>query len=84
MPNAIDPETDLYEEVAIEMAEAPLHCILVDEAQWLTRAQVFQLAAVCDELDIPVLAYGLRSDFRAQLFPGSEALLAIARQSESS
>lgn len=76
--NAIDPETDLYEEVGIERAEAPVDCVLVDEAQWLTRKQVFQLAAVCDELDIPVLAYGLRTDFRAQLFPGSEALLAIA------
>ncbi|KKC26311.1 thymidine kinase [Sphingomonas sp. SRS2] len=76
--NAIDPESDLFEEVAIELAEAPVHCVLVDEAQWLTRAQVFQLAAVCDELDIPVLAYGLRTDFRAQLFPGSEVLLAIA------
>ena len=76
--HAIDADTDLYEEVAIERAEAPVDCVLVDEAQWLTRAQVFQLAAVCDELDIPVLAYGLRTDFRAQLFPGSEALLAIA------
>ena len=76
--NAIDTETDLYEEVAIERAEAKIDCVLVDEAQWLTRAQVFQLAAVCDELDIPVLAYGLRTDFQAKLFPGSAALLAIA------
>ena len=75
---AIDSDTDLFEEVAIELAEAAVHCVLVDEAQWLTRAQVFQLAAVCDELDIPVLAYGLRTDFQAQLFPGSAALLAIA------
>ena len=75
---AIDPDTDLFEEVAIERAEAPVDCVLVDEAQWLTRAQVFQLAAVCDDLDIPVLAYGLRTDFQAKLFPGSAALLAIA------
>lgn len=75
---AIDTETDLYEEVAIERAAAPVDCVLVDEAQWLTRAQVFQLAAVCDELDVPVLAYGLRTDFQAQLFPGSAALLAVA------
>jgi thymidine kinase len=75
---AIDPDTDLYEEVAIERAEAPVNCVLIDEAQWLTRAQVFQLAAVCDELDIPVLAYGLRTDFQAKLFPGSAALLGIA------
>jgi thymidine kinase len=75
---AIDAETDLYEEIAIEQAEAPVDCVLVDEAQWLTRDQVFQLAAVCDELDIPVLAYGLRTDFQARLFPGSAALLGIA------
>ena len=76
--HAIDPDTDLYEEVGIERAEAPVDCVLVDEAQWLTRAQVFQLAAVCDELDIPVLAYGLRTDFQGQLFEGSARLLAIA------
>jgi len=75
---AIDADTDLYEEVVAERVEAPVDCVLVDEAQWLTRAQVFQLAAVCDELGIPVLAYGLRTDFKANLFPGSAALLAIA------
>jgi thymidine kinase len=75
---ALDEDTDLYDEIGIELAEAPVHCVLVDEAQWLTRNQVFQLAAVCDELNVPVLAYGLRSDFRAELFPGSAALLAIA------
>jgi thymidine kinase len=75
---AIDEDTDLFEEVAIELAESPVHAVLVDEAQWLTRAQVFQLAAVCDELNIPVVAYGLRTDFQAKLFPGSAALLAIA------
>ena len=75
---AIDTDTDLYEEIQIELAEGAVDCVLVDEAQWLTRAQVFQLAAICDELGVPVLAYGLRSDFQAKLFPGSEALLAIA------
>jgi len=75
---AIDSETDLFDEITMERREAEVHCILIDEAQWLTRAQVFQLAAAADELDIPVLAYGLRTDFQAQLFPGSAALLAIA------
>ena len=75
---AVDADTDLYDEVAIECAKARVDCVLVDEAQWLTRTQVFQLATVCDELGIPVLTYGLRSDFQAQLFPGSAALLAIA------
>ena len=57
---------------------APADCVLVDEAQFLSAAQVDQLARVVDRLDIPVLAYGLRTDFRGALFPGSERLLAIA------
>lgn len=56
----------------------PLHCVLVDEAQFLTRTQVRQLSDVCDDLDIPVLAYGLRTDFQGNLFEGSEHLLAWA------
>jgi len=73
-----DPATDILAAVAAEHGRRPLSCVLVDEAQFLTRAQVFQLAAVCDSLDIPVLAYGLRTDFRARLFEGSAALLGIA------
>lgn len=73
-----EPQTDLFAEVALDMAGAPLHCVLVDEAQFLTKAQVFQCARICDELKIPVLCYGLRTDFRAELFPGSAQLLAIA------
>ena len=68
------PETDLF--AAIEARTRD--CVLVDEAQFLTAAQVDQLAAVVDRLDVPVLAYGLRTDFRGALFPGSERLLAIA------
>jgi thymidine kinase len=52
--------------------------VLVDEAQFLTEAQVWQLAAVADELSIPVLCYGLRTDFQGELFPGSAVLLGIA------
>jgi thymidine kinase len=59
-------------------AHGALHCVLVDEAQFLTRAQVWQLSDVVDTLDIPVLAYGLRTDFRGELFEGSQALLAWA------
>ncbi len=55
-----------------------LHCVLVDEAQFLTRAQVWQLSEVVDALGIPVLAYGLRTDFRGELFEGSRYLLAWA------
>ena len=57
---------------------AQVHCVLVDEAQFLTHAQVLELACVCDDLDIPVLAYGLRTDFQGNLFAGSGALLALA------
>lgn len=53
-------------------------CVLVDEAQFLTFDQVEQLAHIVDELDIPVLCYGIRTDFQGNLFPGSERLLAIA------
>ncbi len=59
-------------------AHGPLHCVFLDEAQFLTEDQVWQLARVADRLSIPVMTYGLRTDFRGQLFPGSRALLAIA------
>ena len=70
--------TDLRAEVEAELKKRNVHCVLVDEAQFLTRAQVLQLAEVCDELDVPVLAYGLRTDFRGNLFDGSATLLALA------
>lgn len=70
--------TDIRAEVEAELKKRELHCILIDEAQFLTRAQVVQLASICDELGIPVLAYGLRTDFQANLFEGSAHLLALA------
>jgi len=73
-----DAETDIHALVAARLQESPLHCLLVDEAQFLTRAQVLHLAAIADNLGVPVLAYGLRTDFQAQLFEGSAALLGIA------
>ena len=76
--NIYDETTDIRAEVEAELKTRHLHCVLVDEAQSLTRAQVLQLASICDDLDIPVLAYGLRTDFQANLFEGSGALLAIA------
>ena len=60
----------------------PLHCVLVDEAQFLTRAQVWQLSDVVDVRRIPVLCYGLRTDFRGELFEGSQYLLAWADELE--
>lgn len=61
-----------------ELTERPVDCVLIDEAQFLTRDHVFELASVADELSIPVLCYGLRTDFQANLFEGSQWLLAIA------
>lgn len=56
----------------------PCHCVMIDEAQFLTEAQVWQLARVADELSVPVMTYGLRTDFAGYLFEGSAALLGIA------
>lgn len=71
-----NPKTDLYEDIRTEHAVQPIHCVLVDESQFLTREQVHALSEVVDELDIPVLCYGLRTDFRGELFAGSQYLLA--------
>lgn len=59
-------------------AHGALHCVLVDEAQFMTRSQVWQLSEIVDQLRIPVLCYGLRTDFRGELFEGSQYLLAWA------
>ncbi|HEX7915861.1 thymidine kinase [Rudaea sp.] len=59
-------------------ARGPLHCVLVDEAQFLSKAQVWQLTEIVDRMNIPVLTYGLRTDFRGELFEGSQYLLAWA------
>lgn len=60
----------------VPSARQTIHCVLVDESQFLTRQQVYQLSEVVDKLDIPVLCYGLRTDFRGELFVGSQYLLA--------
>ncbi len=67
------PDTDFW----CECRPRP-HCVLIDEAQFLTKDQVRQLARLVDEDDVPVMCYGLRTDFRGELFPGSAALLAWA------
>jgi thymidine kinase len=76
--NLFDTGTDLEAAILEQHAQTPLSCVLVDEAQFLTRDQVFQLAAICDQHGIPVIAYGLRTDFQAELFEGSKWLLALA------
>ena len=70
------PDADLFAMVAASHADEALSCVLVDEAQFLTKEQVFQLSEVADKLKVPVLAYGLRTDFRGEPFPGSMYLLA--------
>ncbi|MEE4152741.1 MAG: thymidine kinase [Erythrobacter sp.] len=72
------PDTDLAGEILAAHARAPLGCVLVDEAQFLKPEQVWQLARLADEEGIPVLCYGLRTDFQGELFPGSATLLGIA------
>ncbi|MCC5013541.1 MULTISPECIES: thymidine kinase [Legionella] len=72
-------EDDLYEQVSSRLQQGQHYaCVLIDEAQFLTRKQVSQLTEITDQLQIPVLAYGLRTDFRGELFEGSQYLLAWA------
>lgn len=71
-------DTDIFALINAHKAEHRLDAVFVDEAQFLSKDQVWQLARVADRLGIPVLAYGLRTDFRGELFEGSAALLAIA------
>jgi thymidine kinase len=76
-------EENLFDLVQADLAaRGPLHCVFVDEAQFLTKAQAWQLSDVVDKLDVPVLAYGLRTDFRGELFEGSRYLLAWADKLE--
>ncbi len=72
------PDTDLAGQIAALHGISPIACVMVDEAQFLTPEQVWQLAHVADSVSIPVLCYGLRTDFRGELFPGSAVLLGIA------
>lgn len=68
----------LLDRVKQEHDSKPVSCVLIDEAQFLTTAQVDQATDIADSLDIPVLCYGLRTDFQGNLFPGSARLLAVA------
>ena len=72
------PEEDLFAKIESRLAAGQVACVFLDEAQFLSRAQVWQLARAVDDLGVPVMAYGLRVDFRGELFPGSAALLALA------
>lgn len=72
------PETDVFKLIEKMDSSGKIHCVIIDEAQFLSGSQVSQLCRIVDELNIPVIAYGLRADFAGNLFPGSERLLAMA------
>lgn len=74
----IGPKDNLETHIRTAHEQEPLDCVLVDEAQFLTEDQVWQLSTVADNMRLPVMCYGLRTDFQGKLFPGSAALLAIA------
>jgi thymidine kinase len=76
--HTFDETIDLFDAVGDEFKKRELDCILVDEAQFLSQRHVLQLCEVADRMSIPVLCYGLRTDFQGKLFPGSAALLALA------
>ena len=72
------PGEDIYAKIEKRLQDGPVACIFIDESQFLEKDQVWQLARVVDDLGVPVMCYGLRVDFRGELFPGSSALLALA------
>ena len=69
---------DLFAKINARLEQGPVAAVFIDEAQFLTSEQVWQLAQVVDDLRVPVLCYGLRVDFQGNLFPGSATLLALA------
>lgn len=73
-----DDRSDLFQMIAARLDSEEIACVFIDEAQFLTKAQVWQLARAVDDIGVPVMCYGLRVDFRGELFPGSAALLALA------
>lgn len=79
---AIDDDFDVFGFIQEEQNQEELFCVLIDEAQFLKRHHVFALARVVDELDIPVMAFGLKNDFRNELFEGSKYLLLFADKIE--
>lgn len=72
------PDDNLFDLIAARQAQGEIACVMVDEAQWLGSEQVWQLARAADDLNVPVMCYGLRVDFKGELFPGSATLLALA------
>lgn len=76
--DTFDADSHMFEMIERRLKKSPVACVFVDEAQFLTKDQVWQLARAVDDLGVPVMCYGLRVDFRGELFPGSAALLALS------
>lgn len=76
--DTFDSNSNMYQMIEKRLKKSPVACVFLDEAQFLTKDQVWQLARAVDDLGVPVMCYGLRVDFRGELFPGSAALLALS------
>lgn len=76
--DTFDASTDMFALLSARLKAGPCACVFLDEAQFLSHEQVWQLARAVDDMNLPVMCYGLRVDFRGELFPGSAALLALA------
>lgn len=76
--DTFDNQENMFQKIESRLKKGPCSCVFIDEAQFLTEEQIWQLARVVDDLNVPVMCYGLRVDFQGKLFPGSAALLAIA------
>ena len=76
--DTFDPHSNMFEMIDRRLKKSPVACVFLDEAQFLTKDQVWELARAVDDLNVPVMCYGLRVDFRGELFPGSAALLALS------
>lgn len=74
----LNSDTNIFNLIKEQLKKGKLDCVLIDEAQFLSKAQVMQICSVVDDLNVPCMAYGLRSDFKGHLFPGSEALISLS------
>lgn len=76
--DTFNSKDDLFAKIKAQTTNTKIACVFIDEAQFLSKDQVWQLARAVDDLHVPVMCYGLRVDFKGELFPGSAALLALA------
>ncbi|MDA9670632.1 thymidine kinase [Paracoccaceae bacterium] len=76
--DTFDHKENMFQKIESRLRKGPCSCVFIDEAQFLSEDQVWELARVVDDLKVPVMCYGLRVDFQGKLFPGSAALLALA------